>query len=370
MLPHPEAGTPSVRFSTLVDNEDNDDIFPFVRIEISGDNVAFTVVPTKPGADGGVLFVFDWRAGRFKAERIPVSAEGVAFLRDDILINVNSKDSCIDVYFIPPITEASEGNASLTMLKRFLLPPMHPTLTTTALDCLGSFHPLNRRSHSSAAEASFKPFTVHPSVSIIVFTFEVCSPEILARQIQQFEDDEAVAKGYALSMVVHRHAFLAYLSALNPVNDLVPQSIVPGQLEIEWDVWGPNATRWFTGTGLGCTPPCGQRCIDNPVGDSKKFEIDVYDFNLWNVKYAHSQVNNDTPSSVLVSVVIGSDPTHNQFSHPGIFPKDIHCRLPYVHRSIRAPQAHWCTHMTEDYLVNLVANNEFQELERVVLMKF
>jgi len=65
MTRHPDALKPHIRLPTL--HDEANELTPFTRVEISGENLAFTVMPTHPGIQSGLLYILHWKTGIFKA---------------------------------------------------------------------------------------------------------------------------------------------------------------------------------------------------------------------------------------------------------------------------------------------------------------
>jgi len=62
---HPDARKPHIRLPTL--HDDANELNPYTRVEISGENLALTVMPTHPGIQSGLLYILHWKTGIFKA---------------------------------------------------------------------------------------------------------------------------------------------------------------------------------------------------------------------------------------------------------------------------------------------------------------
>ena len=256
----------------------------------------------------------------------------------------------IDIFYIPPHSPDTSGQAEVLRLHSLLLPPAKPSYSITSFDCLCSPNPTSRSAFPSYVRAS-KPFANDPSRAIIVLTLEICHPSTLQRQIQQFESEQTVTRGDNFSIIVHRRALQDHIV----FDEFGRPSIGILESKLPWDVWGPPVTRWIRGVGgagfIGTT--YGQRCIsDNPVGDCRKFVLDILDFNPWNVRLARSQLDAGLAPNAVVTVMDGTDENEDIFSYK-VFASDITCRLPYVRLRVRADNSNWFTHITEGHLIDL-----------------
>ncbi|KAJ7056765.1 hypothetical protein C8F01DRAFT_1154846 [Mycena amicta] len=241
--PHPLAAKPELHLHTVPITHGR----PGASIEVVGRTLAISFLYwSEQNRGGDELYLLDWKSGQLLTPPIQIYNSGLVFLTPDILIIPNSADPSLDVVFIPPDGFSTPDNEFHIHCLR--LPELQLGHTIYSFQCRGDPNPRSSSHGKSHQRASFLP---SPSQGLLLFAFTTGSelaPETTTDHM----------------FVIPRGPFAA---ALAPLLHLALSHAHPGGprgLDLPWDMWGPQHTRWLDATPIAkhyITTTCGSRLV-------------------------------------------------------------------------------------------------------------
>jgi len=204
----------------------------------------------------GHLSFWNWKTGEKKGERtnIPDKHQGLAFLREDILLHGHSLDLCLDIYHIPAATSQAD-NSEICVVEQLGLPRVKKEFSDTLLYNIDVSFPDNPTSVTSKTDSLS---------SILVIDLMI---------------EDRYQRPTYFAFITHRHTLLnradVAMVALSRLSKETKTGIIPYQ-KVAWDEWVPNTTRMFWRNKRYSTArfaSCGTRYFVQ-----KDNEIEVYDF--------------------------------------------------------------------------------------------
>ncbi|KAF9481520.1 hypothetical protein BDN70DRAFT_876157 [Pholiota conissans] len=344
---------------------------PNFTIEISGENLAITMVFNGRNREDestveDSMFIYDWKLGKNKTPNgMPIISGGLAFLQENIIARPNCIRKSIDLYHVPSSNDLFSNSGSQVQLIRQLLLPETPFewfMTTFEIRSTP-----NPASDSTCPEfiSQDKPFTNDPSQAIIFFSIYFFNVE--TQDLKNFI--VFTHRKNLLDLVPWKRADPVFIDDDRPFDHL------------DWEQWGPPATRWFSEDqfrSAQVTTTSGQRYAMTVYSTEKELpnrnatpKIQLINFSPWTVKMAQwglleglEVVGGDRKD------LDGEELAENRCPASEIFFVDVVGRLPYA-RTIKSVEwPHPAAMMNEDMLIGLILKPGTRHVEYVSAMYF